>query len=173
MSCAINGGYAIECMDQTGGLDQIYLIDYNDVTAVTESSGLVTALTKASGKRFFKFEIPQGVAEGKDTGEGNPENGTMKFVHELIFPINKRDATTRNIVLTIAKSRVIAVVKDMNGRWTMYGKDFGLWCLAPAGTSGIKGGDRNGYNLTFSGEQREPVLEVTEAVGLALETPGA
>lgn len=172
LGCSIIGGYSIECMEQTGGLDQIFIIDYNDVTAVAEVSGLVTGLTKAPAKRFFKFEIPQGVAEGKDTGEGNPENGTQKFTHEVIFPINKRDATTRNIVLTISRSRVIIVVKDMNGRYTMYGRDFGLWCLAPAGTSGIKGGDRNGYNLTFSGEQREPVLEVTSAVGLALETPG-
>jgi hypothetical protein len=54
----------------------------------------------------------------------------------------------------------------------MYGKDNGLWLTTGEGTSGIAGGDRNGYNLTFAGEQREPVLEVTNAVGLALQTPG-
>mgnify|MGYP000216909250 CR=1 FL=1 len=172
MSCAINAGYTIDCRDQLGGLDQIFIIDYNDVSAVAESSGLVTGITKATGKRFYKFEIPQGVAEGKDTGEGNTENGTIFFTHEVTFPLNKRDATTRNIIAVLSKSRVIIVVKDMNGRYTMYGKDFGLWGNSHAGTSGVAGGDRNGYNVTFTGPQREPVLEVNSATGAALQTPG-
>jgi hypothetical protein len=86
--------------------------------------------------------------------------------------LNKRDAATRNIILVLGKARVIIVARELSGRWTMYGKDNGLWLTTGEGTSGIAGGDRNGYNLTFAGEQREPVLEVTNAVGLVLQTPG-
>lgn len=172
MACSISSGYAIDCRGETGGNAEVYIIDYNDVTAVDEASGLVTGLTKASGKRFWKFEIPQATAEGKDTGAGSTENGTLFFTHEVTFPLNKRDAATRNQVLVLAKARVIIVIKEMSGRYTMYGRDFGLWLNAPEGTSGIAGGDRNGYNLTFTGPQREPILEVSSAVGLALQTPG-
>ena len=172
MACAISGGYAIDCRDQTGGLDQIFIIDYNDVTDVTDASGLVTDIEKANGKRFYKFEIPQATAEGKDDFTGSTENGTIFFNHEVTLPLNKRDAATRNLILVLAKARVMIVTKDMNGKYTMYGRDFGLWLTTAPGSSGIAGGDRNGYILTFSGPQREPVLQVENSVGEDLETPG-
>lgn len=172
MACAISGGYAIDCRDAVGGNTEVYIIDFNDVTAVAEASGLVTGITKASGKRFYKFEIPQSTAEGTDNVVGNTQNGTLFFNHQLTMPLNKRDAATRNLVLVLAKARVLVVTKELSGRWTMYGREAGLWLTEGAGTSGVAGGDRNGYNLTFAGEQREPVLEVSSAVGLDLETPG-
>jgi hypothetical protein len=171
MSCAITGDYVIDCREAVGGNDKVFIIAYNDIASVTDSSGLVTAITKESGKRFYEIEIPQATAEGKDTGEGNIENGTLFFTHEVTFPINKRDATIRNYVFALAKTRVVIVLKEMSGRYTMYGKDFGLWLNAPEGTSGVAGGDRNGYNLTFTGPQREPVLEVNSATGATLTTP--
>ncbi len=89
------------------------------------------------------------------------------------MPLNKRDAATRNMVLVLGKSRVVIVAKELSGRWTMYGKDAGLWLTAGSGSSGVAGGDRNGYNLTFTGEQREPVLEVSSGAAATLETPGS
>jgi|688.fasta_scaffold32185_7 hypothetical protein len=171
-NCSISSGYAIDCRDGVGGNKEVYIIDFYDVTAVAEASGLVTGITKASGKRFYKFEIPEATAEGKDTPVGNTQNGSLFFNHEFTMALNKRDAATRNIILVLGKARVIIVARELSGRWTMYGKDNGLWLTTGEGTSGIAGGDRNGYNLTFAGEQREPVLEVTNAVGLALQTPG-
>jgi hypothetical protein len=172
MSCALTAGYAIECQDTLGGVDIVYIAKHSDMT-VAESSGTVTGITKASGTKFWKFEVPQATAEGKDTGEYNRENGTMVFNHAVTLPLNKRDAATRNIIMALFRvGRVLIVVKEMTGRYTMYGKDFGLWLTAPEGSTGVTGTDRNGYNLTFEGQQREAVLEVNSTVGAALETEG-
>lgn len=168
MSCAITGDYTIDCREAVGGNASVFLIAYNDIESIDEASGLVTGITKVSGKRFYKIEIPQATAEGKDSPEGNTENGTLFFNHEVTFPINSRNATIRNYVFALAKTRVIIVMKEMSGRYTMYGRDFGLWLNTGEGTSGVAGGDRNGYNLTFIGVQREPVLEVQAAVGETL-----
>ena len=171
MSCAITGDYVIDCRDQLGGNDKVFIIAYNDLQSVVDTSGLVTTVTKKTGKRFYEIEIPQETAEGKDTGAGDTANGSLFFTHEVTFPINKRDATIRNYVFNLAKTRVVIVLKEMSGRYTMYGRDFGLWLNAPEGTSGVAGGDRNGYNLTFTGAQREPVLEVDATVAGTLTTP--
>lgn len=172
MPCAIQGDYAIDCREAVGGNAEVFIIAYNDVTAVAETSGLVTGITKATAKRFYSIQVPQGTAEGKDTPEGNTENGTLFFNHEVSFPINLRNSTIRNFVFALAKTRVIIVLKEMSGRYTMYGKDFGLWLTTGEGTSGLAAGDRNGYNLTFVGVQREPILQVNTATGEALLTPG-
>jgi hypothetical protein len=173
MSCAITGGYTIDCIDNVGGIKNIYIIAFNEVASVTEASGLVTAITKTTAKRFYKIQLPQGVGEGKDTPTPSQENGSLFFTHSVTFPINKRDATIRNYVLALAKSRVMIVAEELNGEYKLYGKEFGMYLSdGSEGTSGVAPGDRNGYNLSFSGIQFSPVLQVNDATFATLETPG-
>lgn len=173
MPCAITGGYSIDCLDNVGGNKNIYIIAFNDVQEVTEVSGLVTDITKVTGKRFYKIQIPQGVAEGKDTPTANQENGSLFFTHSVSFPINKRDATIRNYVLALAKSKVMIVTEELNGEYKLYGAEFGMYLSdGTEGTSGVAAGDRNGYNLSFSGLQFSPVLQVDQDTFDSLETPG-
>lgn len=173
MACASITEYLIGCRNGgPGGLSVIFIIDLDDLTAVAESSGLVTGVTKAPGKGFKKIEIPQSTAEGKDTESASTENGSVVWLHEITLPLNKRDATIRNMVKTLAQTRVVIVSKESNGNYMMYGWENGLYLNSTTGTSGVAGTDRNGYNLTFSGEQREPVLQVNSVVAAALQTLG-
>lgn len=172
MSCAITGGYTIDCLDNVGGNKNVYIIAFNDVDSVTESSGLVTAITKKTGKRFYKIEIPQGVAEGTDGGAPNQENGSIYFTHSVSFPINRRNATIRNYVLALAKGKVMIVMEELNGEYKLYGSEFGMYSVESNGTSGIKPEDRNGYNLKFEGLSFNPVLQVDQSTFDDLETPG-
>jgi hypothetical protein len=173
MACASLTDYTIGCRDGgPGGLSCVWIIDLDNIESIAESSGLVTGITKATGERFYKIEIPQSTAEGKDSVEASTENGAVVYNHEVTIPLNKRDATVRNMVKTLAKARTVIVTKEMNGNYMMYGWDNGLWLNSGEGTSGVAGTDRNGYNLTFSGQQREPALQVNAAMAAALETPG-
>lgn len=161
MSCAIQGDFLIDCLDNVGGNKTVYLASFNDINSVDESSGLVTDIVMKPGKRFYKIQVPQGVAEGKDTPTVNQANGASYFEHELSFPINKRDASARNFVLSLVRGRVVAVTEELNGEYKMYGKEFGLYAdQGSSGTSGVAAGDRNGYNLVLKGLSFTPVLQV-------------
>lgn len=177
-SCAVNSGYAIECRDSVGGVEVVYLIensalyDASGNSRVTESSGTITALTKNTGKRFYKFEVPRGTA---NTGNGitsSIENGTFFFTHRVQFPINDRSASTRNIVTTLAKNRLTFVTKEGDGSYRMYGKEFGLQLETSEAGSGTALADRNGFLLTFSSQEREDFLIVPANIAATLETPG-
>jgi hypothetical protein len=54
----------------------------------------------------------------------------------------------------------------------MYGKGNGLYIGTTESGSGTAAGDRNGYNITMSGIEVDDFLQVSSAVGLALETAG-
>ena len=54
----------------------------------------------------------------------------------------------------------------------IFGKDNGMWLNASTGGSGVASGDRAGYEVTFTAEEKEPAMEVNSTVGLALETAG-
>jgi hypothetical protein len=177
-SCAITSGYAIECRDSVGGVETIYLIensalyDASGNSRVTSASGVVTALSKNTGKRFWKFEVPRGTASTSNGISSSQENGTFFYTHQVVFPINQRNATIRNIVTTLGKNRCTFVVKEGDGLYKLFGKEFGLTLDNSEGGSGTALADRNGYMLTFSSQEREDFLIVPDAIAATLETAG-
>ena len=177
-TCVISSGYAIECRDSVGGVETIWLIensalyDASGVSRVISASGVVTALGKNTGKRFWKFEIPRATASTGNGITSSQENGTFFYTHQVVFPINQRNATVRNIVTTLAKNRCTFVTKEGDGLYRMFGKEFGLTLDNTEGSSGTALADRNGYMLTFSSQEREDFLIVPDAIALTLETAG-
>lgn len=96
----------------------------------------------------------------------------MFYTHAVEFPINKRDANIRNIVTTLAKNRLTFIVKEGDGLWKCFGKEFGLFLDSSEGGSGTKLEDRNGYMLKFSSQEREDFLIVPQSVVNNLEVAG-
>jgi len=178
MPCDITSGYAIDCRDSIGGIDAIYLIensalyDASGVSRVTYASGVVTAITKDTGKKFYKFEVPRATAMASNNITASQENGTLFFTHMVSFPINSRSATVRNIITTLAKNRVTFVTKNMDGTYNMFGQGFGLFLDTSEGGTGTALGDRSGFQLSFSSQEAEDYLIVPANIAATLETPG-
>lgn len=178
-SCALTGGYSIECRDSVGGVEVIYLIENSALydasgnsRVTTDGSGTVTALTKNTGKRFYRFEVPRGTANAANGITSSIENGTFFYTHKVMFPINDRSASTRNIVTTLAKNRLSFCLKEGDGSFRLYGKEFGLQLESSEGGTGTALADRAGYMLTFSSQEREDFLVVPANIAATLETPG-
>lgn len=173
MPCALTAGYTIDCRDAVGGIDAVYFGEFANMTIV-DASGTVTGITKASGKRFWKFDVPtKSTANATSNPVGSTENGTLFFEQSIDMPVNKRDATTRNIITTLAKNKLIIITKDKDGTYRMYGKGYGLFLGASTGQTGAAPGDANGYMLKFEGQEKEDFFVVTSAIGDVLETPGS
>jgi hypothetical protein len=178
MACAISSGYSISCREAVGGVQTIWVIensalyDASGNSRVTESSGTVTAMTKVTGKRFYKIEVPRATASTSNAMTGSQENGTIFYTHQIVLPLNTRDADTRNLVSTLAKNRCTFVTLEMDGTYRMFGKDFGLMLDSTEAGSGTAAGDRNGYMLTFTSVEKDDLLIVSSSVAAALETPG-
>jgi hypothetical protein len=178
MSCALVAGYAIECRDSVGGVEAVYIIensalyDASGNSRVLSASGTVTGLTKNTGKKFYKFEVPRATAMSENGITSSIENGTFFYTHKVMFPINDRSATTRNIVTTLAKNRLTICTKEGDGSYRLFGSLFGLTMENSTGGSGTALADRNGYVLTFSSQEREDFLIVPANIAATLETPG-
>jgi len=178
MPCAITSGYTIDCRESVGGIQAIWLIsnanlyDASGNSRVTESSGTVTAMTKATNTRFYKFEVPRGTAVASTNMTGSMENGTVFYTHSLTFPINSRTATVRNIITTLAKNRLTFVTLEMDGVYRMYGKGYGLMMDSTTNSSGTAPGDRNGAELVFSSMEIDDFLVVSSSVAANLEVAG-
>lgn len=150
MACALTSNYTLDCRDSIGGLVEIYFIEEGNVESITEASGVVTAITKASGKVFRKYEQDQDTAFFVENLNSNVQNGSLFYQQELTIVCNKMQTATRNELLLLNKNRLIAVAKDANGAYWLLGKTRFLHATAGNSGSGTASGDRNGYTFTYT-----------------------
>lgn len=164
MACALTQGYTLDCKDSIGGIKAVWFIATGDVSSVAEASGVVTAITKASGKVFYKYQLVKNSSSLTENINANVQNGTVFYAQELSIILNKLQANTRNEILLLAKNNLLAVVEDANGKYWLLGKQNGMDLTGGNGATGTAQGDRSGYTLTFSGSEKELAPEVTSSL---------
>jgi hypothetical protein len=172
MSCALTQGYSGDCRDSMGGLKNIFVIEFNNVSAITEAAGVVTGITKAAAKKFWKYVLPRETGNMKATASANEQNGSLFFSHAVKLVLNKLQSTMRNEMLLLAKNRLLIVGEDRNGKFWLAGKTGGVLLTAGVMDTGVASGDRSGFDLDFEGQEPEALVEVDVATSATLETPG-
>ena len=170
MACALTQGYTLDCKDSLGGIKAMWLIASGNVTAITEASGIVSAITKSAGKVFYKYELVKNTGSLTETITASVENGTVFYAQELSVVLNKLQANTRNEILLLAKNTLLAVVQDANDKYWLLGRVAGLDVTGGTAATGTATGDRNGYTLTFTGNEKELAPEVNSSIIAGLTT---
>ena len=164
MPCALTQGYTLDCKDSLGGIKAVWLINHANVTAVTEASGIVSAITKAANKVFYKYELVKNTGALTETVTASVENGTVFYAQELSVVLNKLQANTRNEILLLAQATLMAVVQDANDKYWLLGRVSGLDVTGGTAATGTAQGDRNGYTLTFTGGEKQLAPEVASGI---------
>jgi hypothetical protein len=131
-----------------------------------DASGVVTGTFPASG--FYKYEVPKGAGQFTETVNASTENGTIFYTQELLFPINRMAQAVRNELRLVGLNRLMAIVTDRNGKYWLLGRSNGLDVTAGTSQTGTAMGDRNGYEMTFTGMEELPCSEVSSAIITAL-----
>lgn len=172
MACALTSDYSFACDTGVGGTKECYIIELENISSVTESSGTLTAITKASGKIFRKYQLVLETAAFDETITGNRQNGTLFYAQKGTIVLNKQQVAVRNEILLLAKNNLAIVTKDNNGTYRLYGREYGLKLQSGTASTGTAWGDRNGYSLEFTGNEPELAPFVQESVIATLQTPG-
>ena len=172
MACALTQDFILDCRDSVGGLKVLYLIELGNITSVTESSGTLTNITKATGKIFRKYQLELDTSTFEEDLTGNRQNGTLYVKQTGTIILNKQQVSVRNELLLLGKNRLVAVGVDNNGLQKIYGLTQGLMLNTAKATLGTNWGDRNGYTLAL--ESQEPTMAqfVSDTVLATLQTPG-
>lgn len=173
MPCALTQGFNLDCRNSQGGVKEVYLMEFDNLVSVTAASGVVSVVTKLTGKRFWLYQQVKQNSSADETIQANEENGTIFYEQSLKLIINQMQASVRNEILLLSQQRLVAVVVDRNGNGWLYGQINAL--LIQAGSKGSTGkamGDRNGYELDFKGFEPSLALLVPTSVVATLQTPG-
>jgi hypothetical protein len=173
MACALTQGFNLDCRDSKGGLKEIYFIEIDNLATITEVAGVITVLTKDTGKQFRKYSLIKNTSNVEEAIQANEANGTIFYQQTANVILNKLQTSVRNEILLLAQNRLVAVAVDYNGVGWMLGKENGLTLSGGSAATGTALADRNGYTLTFTGEEDSLAPSVDSAIVAVLETPGS
>tara|TARA_R110000823_G_scaffold89381_6_gene198209 strand:+ start:342 stop:860 length:519 start_codon:yes stop_codon:yes gene_type:complete len=172
MACSnLTAGVLDLCNDSTGGIQKIYIAN-GPVESITESAGVITAITVNGAALvpadFFEFETPRQQSVLNETTTVSQENGTLFFDQQLTMVFNKMEATKRDQLLLMAQATTMVVVAlDGNGKYWSVGVEKGAFTVSASATSGTAYGDRNGYEIVLGGLESSPIFEVTSTIVVA------
>ena len=162
MPCALTQGFILDCKESVGGIKSVRFVEFDNVASIAYAAGVAT-LTMVASKKFWKYAQVRETSSFTETITANVQNGTIFYSQELSVILNKLAAATRNEILLLAKNRLMAIVEDMNGSYWLLGAKNGLDITGGNSATGTASGDRNGYTLTFTAMEADPMWSVSSA----------
>lgn len=157
-------GIARDCVANVGGIKAVYMANFEDVTGVTVTDNVVTAISMAGSAKFYAYYFNPQTSSVITNVQANRENGTLYFesVLSLVFP--RQDAAKRLEVNALAQAGLMAVVQDNNDLFWLLGKDEPLLMTTGTAETGTARADRNGYALELTDGQKQMPFSVAPGI---------
>jgi len=170
--CFPNDGYDLDCMRFSGGIKGFWILG-GTLSGYT-TGGTPSAITGITGSgTFYAFNLPEYTAVHTENETTTPNNSTVMYQGSLVVQLPRMQASTRNQIAILAKSRYLKIVfVDENDQYYALGFDRGCILLSAVATTGTALNDFNGYTLTFQYTDSIPMQLITEGSTLAGITTG-
>jgi len=167
MSCYISSGVDLGCSDGIGGIKSIWVLGASGGTApsvsavsITGSTGPITGIT-GSGV-WYNFQLKRNTSSLSQNTTKNFENGTIFWEQVLTAVLFKYDQDKRNQLLVLGQNDKIQIVAvDQNDVQYYLGQVNGMYLSGGSAATGTAFGDRNGFELIFTGQEAAPANVVS------------
>ena len=142
-------GLVNDCATSKGGIVEVYLANYDDVTDVAVTTGKVSGITMASGAKFKRYYFRPGTSSMTSTLNLDVAAG-VNFVQTTLTMLFSRMETTKRVELSaLAVNDLRAIVKDANGVYWLLGEEEPMIANAGDGQTGTARTDANRYSITL------------------------
>ncbi len=157
-------GLAKDCSSNMGGIVEVLIAPFDDVTAVTVTNGVISAITMASTKKFKKYNFAKNTGSLTSTYNIDAASGVKYVTSDLLLQFNRMETTKRVEITALALGDLAVIVKDANGVYWYLGKDEPVNASAGDGQTGTARGDANRYTITLQDESLEMPYEVDDSI---------
>ena len=164
MACALTQGRAIDCRNSTGGISEILIANFGDITIDTVAAGVITALTQTVATNFYRYSLEKENGSLIETHTGSLENGTNFYDSVLDFNTKNLTAAENEELTLLDQAQLFVVVKDMNEKWWTVGAYYAADKLTGTAVTGAAFGDHNGYTYSITSKEAKRMLEVDSTV---------
>lgn len=160
-SSSIAGSVLLDCLNSNGGIHEIKIKTFDSTfSGITVTSGVGTLAGAAlSGWKFFECEEETSMAD--DAGATSSTEATTVYTQTITYINNKLKASFRNTLNSMHGMRTHVAIKDNNGLVWLFGYERGMIVSASSGSTGTAFNERNGYTVTFTGREKQPIVSIS------------
>lgn len=167
MSCYISSGEVLGCSDGIGGIKKIYIVGGGgENTGYTYNvDGAITGVTSTTGTTLYGFQLKRNTSSLAQNVQKNFENGTIYFEQVLTAILFRYDQEKRNKLKVLSQNDQIQIIAiDQNDTQYLLGQVHGMYLSGGSAATGTAYGDRNGFELIFTGQENTPANTISGAL---------
>lgn len=171
MACLLSSGYTLGCRDNIGGIQEVYIGEYN-ADSMIFTLGVDSIIGTFSGATVSFYTFEQEIETGSYTENGvfSTENGTGFYEQTLTITLHKLEAALRNKILILGQGKWRIIIKDQRGKYWLMGYQNPVRVSASTPGLGKAYGDLNGAVITFMGKEPAIAYEVASVAALSVIT---
>ena len=153
MSCSqVLNGIAADCQTNVGGVREVYIANYDDVSGVTldETSNMIKTITMADSAKFKKYAFKKNTSSMTSTLNVDPANGINFVQTDLSLVFAKQETVKRMEIAKLSLGELRVIVLDANGKYWFLGKEEFVSATAGTAETGTNRTDGNKYTITLT-----------------------
>ena len=157
MKCLTNQtlkGIKSDCNPNLAGIAEAYIGYFGDFDVTVEASAqsvtTITAATGASTGKLYAYDFAKQTGSLTSTLTKDEANGTRYFTNEVVLQFTKLEAAKHLELQALSAEKLVAIIKDNNGKYWFVGYDGYLSAAEGTAQTGQSYDDLNGYNITMN-----------------------
>ena len=171
MACSqVLNGIAADCQTNVGGVREVYIANYSDVTAieVDDSSNMIKTITMADSAKFKKYAFKKNTSSMTSTLNVDPANGVNFVQTDLSLVFAKQETVKRMEIAKLSLGELRVIVLDANGKYWFLGQEEFVSATAGTAETGVNRTDGNKYTITLTDYSSSYPYEVDPTIVDAL-----
>lgn len=153
MACTQSlSGIAASCDTNTGGIREVYICNYDDVTSfeVDSVSNMIDTITMDTDKKFKKYLFKKNTSNLTSTLNVDPAQGINFVQSDLTMVFAKQETTKRMEIAKLSLGELRVIVLDANGKYWFLGAEEFVAATAATAQTGTNRTDGNNYTITLT-----------------------
>ena len=167
MSCSqLLNGIAADCQTNVGGVREVYIANYSDVTAieVDDSSNMIKTITMSDTAKFKKYAFKKNTSSMTSTLNVDPANGINFVQTDLSLVFAKQETVKRMEIAKLSLGELRVIVLDANGKYWFLGQEEFVSATAGTAETGTNRQDGNKYTITLTDYSSSYPYEVDSSI---------
>lgn len=170
MACNLTLGRGVKCKDQVGGLKNVYIINYDEVSSYTydaTNTDVIETIVGGGTINAYKYEL-KGVSTFSEVFNSSRDTGTSSVEQTLVLSLKTQSLADHKEIKLLTYGRPRIVIEDRNGNYKVMGLDHGAEVTTANANSGAQMADGAGYELTLVAMEKiyANFMEATNEAGL-------
>lgn len=153
MSCVQTlNGIAADCQTNVGGVREVYIANYGDVTAieVDETTNMIDTITMAASAKFKKYAFKKNTSSMTSTLNVDPTAGVNFVQTDLTIVFAKQETVKRMEIAKLSLGELRVIVLDANGKYWFLGQEEFVSATSGTAETGVNRTDGNRYQIVLT-----------------------